>query len=120
VKSKTRRREPPYQADEYHYIVGWSEEDRVFIGRVAEFESLAAHGRTLEAALREIKTVVQTVLGDLTASGEDIPQPFSKRRFSGKLNLRMPERLHRQLALEAARQGISLNQLINLRLTDAR
>jgi predicted RNase H-like HicB family nuclease len=49
--------------------VGWSEEDQVFIGRVAEFESLAAHGRTLESALREIKSVVQTVLEDLADSG---------------------------------------------------
>ena len=61
MKGKTRRREPPHQADEYHYTVGWSEEDRAFVGRVAEFELLAAHGRTLEAALREIKAVVQVV-----------------------------------------------------------
>jgi predicted HicB family RNase H-like nuclease len=119
MRSKAGRRQPTHQADEYHYIVGWSEEDRAFVGRVAEFESLAAHGRTLESALREIKAVVQAVLEDLAESGEDIPQPFSKRRFSGKLHLRMPERLHRQLALEAAQQGISLNQLINLKLTAA-
>jgi predicted HicB family RNase H-like nuclease len=119
AKKKTERLQPPHRADEYHYTVGWSEEDRAFIGRVAEFESLAAHGRTLESALREIKSVVQAVLEDLVASGEEIPQPFSKRRFSGKLNLRMPESMHRQLALEAARQGISLNQLINLKLTAA-
>ncbi len=75
---KTRQFQPPHQADEYHYIVGWSGDDQAFIGRVAEFESLAAHGRTLESALREINTVVQTVLEDLVASGEEIPQPFSK------------------------------------------
>jgi predicted RNase H-like HicB family nuclease len=65
MKSKAERRELTPQADEYHYIVGWSEEDRAFVGRVAEFESLAAHGRTLEAALREIKAVLQAVLEDL-------------------------------------------------------
>jgi predicted HicB family RNase H-like nuclease len=119
TRKKSRSVQLPHQAEEYHYIVGWSEEDRAFIGRVAEFESLAAHGRTLESALREIKSVVKTVLEDLVASGEEIPQPFSKRRFSGKLNLRMPESMHRRLALEAARQGISLNQLINLKLTVA-
>ncbi len=119
AKRKATRIHPSFQADEYHYLVGWSDEDQAFIGRVAEFDSLAAHGRTLEAALREIKVVVQAVLHDLSASGEAIPQPFSKRRFSGKLNLRMPESLHRQLALEAARQGISMNQLINLKLTAA-
>ncbi|MGH9855988.1 MAG: type II toxin-antitoxin system HicB family antitoxin [Blastocatellia bacterium] len=119
AKKNAERLLPPHRADEYHYTVGWSEEDRAFVGRVAEFESLAAHGRTLESALREIKSVVKTVLEDLVASGEEITQPFSKRRFSGKLNLRMPESMHRQLALEAARQGISLNQLINLKLTVA-
>lgn len=119
AKKKTVKFQPPHQADEYHYIVGWSEEDQAFVGRVAEFESLAAHGRTLEAALREIKNVVQTVLEDLVESGEDMPQPFGARHFSGKLQLRMPESLHRRLALEAARQGISLNQLINLKLTAA-
>ena len=119
VKKKNSRVQSPHQADEYHYIVGWSEEDQAFIVRVAEFESLAAHGRTLESALREIKSVVQTVLEDLAASGEEIPQPFSKRRFSGKLHLRMTESLHRQLVLEAAQQGISLNHLINLKLASA-
>jgi predicted RNase H-like HicB family nuclease len=71
--------------DEYHYIVGWSEEDQAFIGRVAEFESLTAHGRTQESALREIKSVVQTVLEDLAASDKEAPQPFSECRFSRKL-----------------------------------
>jgi predicted RNase H-like HicB family nuclease len=87
AKKKTKPLHLPHQADEYHYTVGWSEEDRAFIGRVAEFESLAAHGRTLESALREIKSVVQAVLEDLVASGEEIPQLFTKRRFSGKLTL---------------------------------
>ena len=107
---------PAYRADDYLYSVGWSEEDQAFIGRVAEFSLLAAHGPTLEKALREIKLVVQVVLDDLAASGEEIPEPFSKRSYSGKLNLRMPEVLHRRLVLEAAQQGVSLNQWINQKL----
>lgn len=105
-----------YRADQYLYSVSWSEEDEAFIGRVAEFPSLATHGDTLEAALQEIKKVVQIVLDDLTESGESVTEPFSLRPYSGRLNLRMPEHLHRQLAIEAARQGISINQLINLKL----
>jgi len=42
--------------------------------------------------------------------------PRSRRRFSGTLNLRMPKHLHRQLAEEAAQEGISLNQWINAKL----
>ena len=106
-----------FKPEEYLYSVIWSEEDQAYIGRVAEFESLAAHGDTQQTALQEITQVVDLVLQDLQQSGEEIPVPFSKRQFSGKLNLRMPEYLHRHLAMEASQQGISLNQWINLKLS---
>lgn len=107
-------------AEQYLYSVGWSEADEAFVARVAEFPSLAAHGETQEAALREIKSVVEYVLNDLRESGEPLPEPFGKRSFSGRLVLRMPEYMHRQLALEAMQQGISLNQLLNLKLESSR
>ena len=108
------------KAEHYLYSVGWSEADDAFVARVAEFASLAAHGDTQEEALREIKTVVEFVLNDLQESGESIPEPFGRRSFSGRLVLRMPEYMHRQLALEAMQQGISLNQLLNLKLEASR
>ena len=112
---KTKQTSSP-EVEQYLYSVGWSEEDKAFIARVAEFPSLAAHGDTQEDALREIKDVVGFVLEDLTESKEPIPEPFGKRSFSGKLVLRMPEYMHRKLVLEAMQQGISLNQLLNLKL----
>jgi len=107
----------PYKPEDYSYSVMWSEEDKTYVGRVAEFASLAAHGVSPAAALREITEVVGCVLEDVAESGEALPPPLSKRPFSGKLNLRMPEYLHRRLALEAAQQGVSLNQWINLKLS---
>jgi predicted RNase H-like HicB family nuclease len=104
------------RTDQYLYSVGWSEKDEAFVSRVAEFPSLAAHGETLEAALREIKEVVSFVISDLSENSEPIPEPFGKRSYSGRLVLRMPEYMHRQLALEALQQGVSLNQLLNLKL----
>jgi predicted HicB family RNase H-like nuclease len=106
-----------YKPENYAYTVIWSEEDQIYIGRVAEFPLLAAHGASPEAALKEITDVVRYVLEDLEESGEEIPPPLSKRHFSGKLRLRMPEQLHRTLALEAAQQHVSLNQWINLKLS---
>lgn len=103
-------------AKEYSYTVTWSEEDGVFIGRVAEFPSLAAHGRTQEKALAEIRTVVEYVLDDLRESGEPIPEPLGKRTYSGRLNLRLSKDLHRRLALESSAQGVSLNSWINTKL----
>lgn len=103
-------------ANEYQYSVVWSDEDGAFVGRVVEFPSLAAHGKTLENALHEINQVVGFVLEELAESGESVPEPLSKRRFSGKLNVRMPSQLHRQLSVEAAREGVSLNQWIMMKL----
>jgi predicted HicB family RNase H-like nuclease len=96
--------------------VVWSEEDHAFIGRVLEFPSLAAHGSTQAKALSEIRSVVQHAFEDLQDSGEAVPEPLNKRRYSGTLNVRLPKYLHRQLAIEAAEQGVSLNQLISTKL----
>jgi predicted HicB family RNase H-like nuclease len=105
-----------YKANDYQYTVSWSEEDQSYIGRVAEFSSLAAHGDSLEQALQEISTVVEGALEDLAESDEPTPQPFSKRSYSGRLNVRMSEHRHRQLAIEAQQQGVSLNQWILTKL----
>jgi predicted HicB family RNase H-like nuclease len=105
-----------YKAEEYSFSVVWSEEDACFIGRVDEFPSLAAHGSTQEKALREIRHVVEYVLEDLAAEKESPPVPLSKRPFSGKLNVRMPKTLHRRLAAESEREGVSLNNWINTKL----
>lgn len=108
------------KAEQYLYSIGWSEQDEAFVARVAEFPSLAAHGDTQEEAMREIKEVVNFVISDLKENNEPTPEPFGKRSFSGRLVLRMPEYMHRQLALEALQQGVSLNQLLNLKLEASR
>jgi predicted HicB family RNase H-like nuclease len=113
---RKRRKRPRTSAEHYLYTVGWSEDDEAYVARVAEFPSLAAHGDSQEAALRSLQQVVRAVLKDMVASKEPTPQPLGKRSFSGRLNVRMPSYLHRYLAIEAAQQSVSLNQLINLKL----
>lgn len=116
--SKTAKKStvPAFRREDYSYSVMWSEADKVFVSRVMEFPSLAAHGSTQEKALREIRVVVGYVLQDMTENDETIPVPLGKRKYSGNLNLRMSTELHRRLALESEQQGVSLNALINLKL----
>ncbi|MEJ7710332.1 MAG: type II toxin-antitoxin system HicB family antitoxin [Pyrinomonadaceae bacterium] len=66
--------------------------------------------------MREIRAVVEYSLEDLAESDERIPEPLSKRSYSGTLNVRMPKRLHRQLTIEAEQEGVSLNQWITSKL----
>ncbi len=98
--------------DRYTYRIGWSREDEAHIGRCLEFPSLAAHGDTPLSAFEEIRQVVASVLDDLTESGEPVPEPYGDRDYSGKLVLRMPRDVHRELAIKAAEQGISINQYL--------
>jgi predicted RNase H-like HicB family nuclease len=72
--------EPAMRSQRYLYSVGWSEPDRAFVARVAEFPSLSAHGDNLEAALQEIRFVVEAVIEDLEQSGERIPEPIGTAR----------------------------------------
>ncbi|MEK6408659.1 MAG: type II toxin-antitoxin system HicB family antitoxin [Acidobacteriota bacterium] len=86
-KTSTARNKPANRsrpaAEHYLYTVGWSEDDRAYVARVAEFPSLAAHGDSQEAALRSIQQVVKVVLKDMAASKESVPEPLGKRSFSG-------------------------------------
>ncbi|HJV66782.1 MAG TPA: toxin-antitoxin system HicB family antitoxin [Geomonas sp.] len=101
----------------YTYRVTWSEEDQEFIGLCTEFPSLSWLSATQEGALAGIKKVVCEVVSEMTANGEAVPEPISVRQYSGKLMVRIPPGLHRQLALEAAEANVSLNRLISAKLS---
>lgn len=48
--------------------------------------------------------------------GIPVPLPQPDEQYSGKFVIRVPRQLHRQLAEEAARQNVSLNQYVNYAL----
>lgn len=103
-------------AKHYTYRVIWSEEDQEFVGLCAEFPSLSWLDEDQEAALRGIVTLVEQILDDMRAQGEEIPQPLSLRTFSGRFMVRTTPQLHRELAIQSAEAGVSLNRLVNSRL----
>jgi predicted HicB family RNase H-like nuclease len=103
--------------DRYAYRVIWSEDDAQCVGLCAEFPSLSWLAPTPEKALRGIRKMVADVVKDMKASGETIPKPLCSRRYSGKFMVRVPPEVHRQLALEAAEEDISLNRLVSAKLS---
>jgi predicted HicB family RNase H-like nuclease len=102
--------------DHYTYRVIWSEEDKAHIGLCAEFPGLSWIADTPEAALRGIRRQVADIIEDMKVNGESIPEPFSSRRFSGKFIVRIPPDVHRELAIEAAEAGVSINRLASAKL----
>jgi predicted HicB family RNase H-like nuclease len=59
---------------------------------------------------------VHEVIDDLRANNEPVPEPLAERKYSGEFRVRIPPELHRQLAMAAAEQGISLNRLASAKL----
>ncbi len=49
---------------------------------------------------------------DALESGDPVPEPRDTEDFSGKVVLRMPKSLHRDLARRAKVEGVSLNQIM--------
>lgn len=105
------------QSDHYTYRLSWSAEDSGFVATCTEFPSLSWLAGDLAGALEGIRHLVAQVVDDMVRSGEAVPQPMSERAFSGKFQVRTTPDLHRRLAIEAAEAGVSMNRLVNFKLS---
>ena len=66
-------------------------------------------GEMIEDAMR---AWIETALED----GQPIREPRSTDEYSGRFVVRLPKSLHRDLAVAAERDGVSLNALVNVAL----
>lgn len=96
----------------YTYRVTWSGDDGEFVATCLEFPSLSWLAATQLGALQGLEAVIRDVLADMASAGETIPVPFSERIYSGTFNVRIGTSLHRDLAVHAAEDGMSLNQYV--------
>ena len=101
----------------YTYRITWSGEDEEYVGLCAEFPSLSWLAASQEAALKGICSVVADVVADMEDNHERVPEPLARRQFSGKFMVRVPPDIHRQLAIEAAESGVSLNRMVSAKLS---
>jgi predicted HicB family RNase H-like nuclease len=102
--------------NKYTFRITWSEEDQEYLGLCAEFPSLSWLSDSYTEAFKGIREVVAEVVADLIQNNEEIPQPLSTKKYSGKFMVRIPPEQHRSLAIEAAEASISLNRLVSSKL----
>ena len=100
----------------YTYRVTWSEEDGEHVAQCAEFSSLSYLAEKPICALEGLVLLVGEVVEDMAENGEPIPEPFAGKTYSGKFMVRLPPEQHRNLAIQAAEQGISLNRFVSAKL----
>ena len=63
-----------------------------------------------------MQELVRQVVADMRSNNEPPPEPFAERTYSGRFVVRVPPETHRELAIKAAEEGVSLNRLISARL----
>ena len=103
-----------YLKQPYHIEIVWSESEDGDAGWVAEVKELRgciAQGRSREELLENIDRAMEAWIDDALEAGDPIPEPRIDASYSGKVLVRMPPYLHGELAAEAEREGVSLNQL---------
>ena len=96
----------------YSQHIAWSQEDHQYVATCPELGHLMALADTEEEAVRELKVAIDLVLEDMAASGATPPAPFDYAGHSGQFRVRLPRTLHARLALQAEREGVSLNTLV--------
>ncbi len=103
----------------YSQSVAWSSEDGMYVASCPELNNLMALSDTEENAVKELKVAIDLVLQDMHDAGESIPEPQTYSLHSGQFRVRIPRTLHSRLVLQAQRERVSLNSLVNMFLAEA-
>lgn len=91
-------------------------EDGEWLARLAEVPTVSAYGETGEEAFKELGEAWRLMKESYESRGLPIPIAPSKKTYSGSFNVRIGKQLHRDLAVEAAQVGVSLNALVSQKL----
>lgn len=102
--------------DRYTYRVTWSEDDNEYVGLCAEFPSLSWLAETPETALKGMRKLVAEIVKDMINNRETIPEPIACRKYSGRFSLHTSPDVHRNLSIQAAEAGVSLNRFAGSKL----
>ena len=94
------------------------DDDGEYLAHFVEMPHVSAFADTPEEALRELRIAWEGVKESYQKHGEPIPVAPAKKEYSGQFNVRIDRRLHRALAMEAAKAGVSLNAIVSQKLAN--
>ena len=105
----------------YPIEIFWSEEDEGYIAVVPDLPGCNAWGKTEVDAIREARNAIAAWVKAAKSMKRAIPapsKPAEEMANSGKFLMRVPKRLHAEMAKSAKSQGVSLNQYVLYSLTE--
>ena len=87
------------------------ESGHYFYGKILELDGCQSTGDTLEELYQSLNEAMEGYLEVRKENNMPIPIPETADNYSGKFVVRLPKSLHQRLAIEAEKEGVSLNQL---------
>lgn len=87
------------------------EEGGGYLVEIPDLPGCIADGETVEAALGEAESAIESWIQTAKEFGDPIPDPSISKRYSGQWRMRVPKSLHAALAMRAQQEGVSLNLL---------
>jgi len=94
----------------------FQDEDGDWLAHLVEMPGISAFADTPAAALAELTIAWKAAKESYQAHNEPVPVAPARKEYSGQFNVRIDKRLHRRLAMEAGRAGISMNALVAQKL----
>lgn len=101
-----------YLKEPYSRVLIPDDESGTYTAVILEFPGCIAQGDTPQEAYEHLEDVAKDWIAAALDLKQEIPSPSQSLSFGGKVLLRLPKSLHRQLTLIAEREGVSLNQFI--------
>lgn len=86
------------------------ESGHYFYGRIMELDGCQSSGDTLDELYKNLNEAMEGYIETKLENNLEIPQPTNQEDYSGKFIVRIPKSLHMRLAVEAEKEGVSLNQ----------
>ena len=93
------------------------ESGHYFYGKILELDGCQSTANTLTELYENLNEVMESYLEIKLENNLPIPLPNDANKYSGKFVVRLPKTLHQRLAIEASREGVSLNQLALYKLS---
>lgn len=81
-----------------------------FHATVLELDGCQSTGETFQEAYEGLREAMEGWIEIKLKNGYSVPVPIDTENYSGKFVLRLPKSLHCRLAMEAEKEGVSLNQ----------
>lgn len=94
----------------------WADTDGDWLACLVDLPTISAFGSSPENAIAELSSAWELAKESFIANGEELPVAPSRKKYSGQFNVRIAKNLHRHLAIEAERQGVSLDALVSSKL----